>query len=308
MKFKKFTILTIATILALSLQSCGSEESSDLTQDNKTDEVEVTDIVEEQQDEEQQVEEQEVEEKQVEEQQPEEQQDNETSKESTEEVSREFKNALKSAETYSNMMHMSKQGLYDQLVSEFGENFPADAAQYAVDNVNADWKENAFESAKTYSSTMSMSNQGIYDQLVSEFGEKFTPEEAKYAIDKLNSMATTTKQEQDNETSKESTQEVSREFKNALASAETYSNMMNMSKQAIYEQLVSEFGENFPADAAQYAVDNVNADWNKNALESAKTYSSMMSMSNQAIYDQLVSQYGDQFTPEEAQYAIDNLQ
>lgn len=31
------------------------------------------------------------------------------------------------------MMHMSKAGIYDQLTSEYGEGFEADAAQYAID-------------------------------------------------------------------------------------------------------------------------------------------------------------------------------
>ena len=48
------------------------------------------------------------------------------------------------------MMHMSKQGIYDQLTSEYGEKFPADAAQYAIDNVEADWNANALEKAKLY--------------------------------------------------------------------------------------------------------------------------------------------------------------
>ncbi len=33
------------------------------------------------------------------------------------------------------MMHMSKAGIYDQLTSEYGEGFEADAAQYAIDNL-----------------------------------------------------------------------------------------------------------------------------------------------------------------------------
>lgn len=97
------------------------------------------------------------------------------------------------------------------------------------------------------------------------------------------------------------------EYKNALIKAETYSKMMHMSKQAIYDQLTSEAGEKFPAEAAQYAVDNLKADYNANALEKAKTYQSMMSMSTDAIYDQLTSSAGEKFTPEEAQYAINNL-
>ena len=80
---------------------------------------------------------------------------------------------------------MSKQGLYDQLTSEYGDQFPAEAAQYAVDHIDADWKEAAAESAKNYYEEMGMSKQGVYDQLVSEYGEKFTPEEAEYAISTL---------------------------------------------------------------------------------------------------------------------------
>ena len=97
----------------------------------------------------------------------------------------EYKNALKKAESYSEIMHMSKQGIYDQLTSEYGEKFPADAAQYAIDNLDADYKKNALEKAKTYQDTMNMSKNAIYDQLVSEYGEKFTVEEAQYAIDNL---------------------------------------------------------------------------------------------------------------------------
>lgn len=100
---------------------------------------------------------------------------------------------------------------------------------------------------------------------------------------------------------------VSIEYKNALKKAQVYSDSMHMSKTGIYEQLTSEYGEGFPADAAQYAIDNVSADWNKNALEKAKVYQDSMAMSKSAIYDQLISQYGEQFTASQAQYAIDNL-
>lgn len=97
----------------------------------------------------------------------------------------EYLNALDKAEIYSNTMHMSKQAIYDQLTSEYGEQFPADAAQYAIDNLNADYKANALAKAKIYQQTMSMSKNAIYDQLVSEYGEQFTAEEAQYAIDHL---------------------------------------------------------------------------------------------------------------------------
>lgn len=101
--------------------------------------------------------------------------------------------------------------------------------------------------------------------------------------------------------------EPSMEFKNALASAERYSETLHMSKSAIFSQLTSEYGGGFPKDAAQYAVDNLKADYKYNALQSAKNYSETLHMSKKAIFDQLISEYGGKFTREEAQYAIDNL-
>lgn len=99
------------------------------------------------------------------------------------EPTNEEKNALKKAETYSKMMHMSKQGIYNQLTSTI-EGFSKESAQYAIDNIEADWKVNALEKAKTYQETMSMSKQAIYNQLTSTV-EGFTKEEAQYAIDNL---------------------------------------------------------------------------------------------------------------------------
>src|SRR5699024_98931 len=55
-------------------------------------------------------------------------------------VPREWELALDSAYTYAELMSMSKAGIYDQLVSEYGENFPPEAAQYAIDNIEWDWK------------------------------------------------------------------------------------------------------------------------------------------------------------------------
>ncbi len=100
-------------------------------------------------------------------------------------VPTEYRSALKKADTYANAMHLSKQGLYDQLTSEYGEKFSVEAAQYAIDNVKADWNANALAKAKTYQDQMSMSPSAIHDQLTSEYGEKFTEEEADYAIANL---------------------------------------------------------------------------------------------------------------------------
>lgn len=96
-----------------------------------------------------------------------------------------YKLALKKAKSYSDTLHMSKAGIYDQLTSQYGEQFTAEEAQYAVDNLNADFKLNALEKAKSYQKTMNMSKKEIYEQLTSKYGEQFTPEEAQYAIDNL---------------------------------------------------------------------------------------------------------------------------
>ena len=83
------------------------------------------------------------------------------------------------------MMHMSKAGLLNQLTADFGEQFSKEAAQYAIDNVDADWNENALKKAITYQETMNMSPAAIRDQLTSEYGERFTASQADYAIKNL---------------------------------------------------------------------------------------------------------------------------
>ena len=55
--------------------------------------------------------------------------------EESNDVPREYEQALKKAESYLKFSHFSYQGLYDQLTSEYGENFTPEQAQYAVDMV-----------------------------------------------------------------------------------------------------------------------------------------------------------------------------
>ena len=69
-------------------------------------------------------------------------------------------------------------------------------------------------------------------------------------------------------------------IKSALTKGLQYANQLHMSKKAVYDQLTSFYGEGFPADAAQYAIDNMTGvNWNANALEKAKQYYYNMSMS-----------------------------
>ncbi|MGA3150533.1 MAG: Ltp family lipoprotein [Candidatus Saccharimonadales bacterium] len=101
-------------------------------------------------------------------------------------VPAEYKSALNQATSYANDQHLSKQGVYDQLVSQYGGKFSAAAAQYAIDNVKADWNANALAQAKDYQSQQSLSPSAIHDQLTSSYGGKFTQAEADYAIAHLN--------------------------------------------------------------------------------------------------------------------------
>ncbi len=162
-------------------------------------------------------------------------QDETTAVVTKEDVPREYRSALKKAETYGDMMHMSKAAIYNQLVSEYGEQFSEEAAQYAMENVVIDWNANALAKAESYSDMMHMSKAAIYDQLTSEFGEQFTADEAQYAIDNIHADWNA----------------------NALEKARSYQDSMAMSPNAIYDQLISEYGEQFTAAEAQYAIDNL---------------------------------------------------
>ena len=104
-----------------------------------------------------------------------------SSSESTPEfsISREYKNALAKAKDYLEYSAFSKEGLKAQLVYS---KYPEEAAQYAVDNVGADWNEQALKKAKDYLDYDSFSNEGLKDQLMYS---KFTEDQAQYAIDHL---------------------------------------------------------------------------------------------------------------------------
>ena len=102
------------------------------------------------------------------------------------EIPAEYQSALSKAQDYSSIMHMSKEGIREQLSSENRERFSQQAAQYAVDNLQADYNANALAKAREYQETMHMSPAAIQEQLTSQYGEKFTQEEAAYAIQHLN--------------------------------------------------------------------------------------------------------------------------
>lgn len=94
----------------------------------------------------------------------------------------EQENALAEAGTYLNLMPFSRQGLIDQLSSEFGAGYPVEVATWAVDTINPDWNAEAAEAAKSYLDTMSFSRDSLYEQLISEYGGQFTPDQANAGL------------------------------------------------------------------------------------------------------------------------------
>lgn len=104
------------------------------------------------------------------------------------------------------------------------------------------------------------------------------------------------KEEEDAET-----ESVSSEQSRAKSMAQRYLRTMSFSKSELKNQLVFEGFNDFDA---QWAVDNIDADWNEQAVKKAEDYARLMDMSNQGLYDQLIF---DGFTSEQAQHGIDNM-
>lgn len=106
----------------------------------------------------------------------------------------------------------------------------------STDDVPADYKS-ALRKAATYARMMDMSKAGVYDQLSSDAGEGFSPEASQYAVDNLKNVDWN---------------------KNALTKAKDYQDNMDMSPDAISDQLTSSYGEQFTADEAAYAIQHLN--------------------------------------------------
>lgn len=93
----------------------------------------------------------------------------------------------------------------------------------------------------------------------------------------------------------------------ALAEAQEFLDYGPLSRKALYETLCGDYGMGYSESAAEYAVDNVGANWNEMALGSAHILlEGVPDMSDDEIYATLVGE-GMGFTDAEAQYAIDNL-
>lgn len=122
--------------------------------------------------------------------------------------------------------------------------------------------------------------------------KKKTEEEEK----KKSEEAEKAKEKEDAET-----ESISSEQSRAKSMAQRYLRTMSFSKSELKNQLVFEGFNDFDA---QWAVDNIDADWNEQAVKKAEDYTRLMDMSNQGLYDQLIF---DGFTSEQARHGIDNM-
>jgi hypothetical protein len=90
------------------------------------------------------------------------------------------KNAVRSAKNYLRFKGFSKEGLINQLSSEYGDGYSVADATIAVNTLDVDWREQAVRSAKNYLSFKGFSCNGLIEQLSSSYGDKYTLQEATY--------------------------------------------------------------------------------------------------------------------------------
>lgn len=91
----------------------------------------------------------------------------------------EYANVVKTAKNYLSFMAFSRKGLIDQLVYE---GYSQESAEYAVDNIGADWNQQCANKAKDYLEFMSFSRDGLYQQLAYE---GFTDEQIQYGLSQV---------------------------------------------------------------------------------------------------------------------------
>lgn len=97
-------------------------------------------------------------------------------------------------------------------------------------------QSSAVRSAESYLSFTAFSRVGLTGQLTSEYGEGFTPEDAEFAIAYLESAGAVDWNQE------------------AAESAKSYLDFQGFSRDGLYEQLTSEYGEGFTPDQANFGL------------------------------------------------------
>lgn len=100
-------------------------------------------------------------------------------------------------------------------------------------------QQNAYDQAKSYLRFAPFSRAGLTGQLTSEYGGQFPPADAEFAIARLETEGGVDWNAE------------------AVEAAQSYQNLMPMSRQALIDQLTSEYGSQFTLDQATYAVNTL---------------------------------------------------
>lgn len=97
------------------------------------------------------------------------------------------------------------------------------------------------------------------------------------------------------------------EYRDAVVQAKNLLALSYYSEQSLIDQLTIGYGTSFSPEAAQYAVQHADADWNEEAVQAAKAYRNYTIADEQKIFNQLSSPDGDKFTEEQARYAVEHM-
>ncbi|QOW23301.1 Ltp family lipoprotein [Lysobacter avium] len=89
-------------------------------------------------------------------------------------------NAIRSANQYLSFQGFSRDGLIEQLSSDYGDGYIVADATTAVDSLTVDWNEQAVRSARQYLSMQGFSCKGLIEQLSSSAGDKYTVSQATH--------------------------------------------------------------------------------------------------------------------------------
>lgn len=97
-------------------------------------------------------------------------------------------------------------------------------------------QSSAVRSAKSYLSFKGFSRAGLSEQLTSEYGEGFAPEDAEFAIAQLEATGAVDWNQE------------------AAEAAKSYLDFQGFSRDGLYEQLTSEYGEGFTPEQANFGL------------------------------------------------------
>ncbi|RSX54808.1 prophage superinfection immunity protein [Bifidobacterium dolichotidis] len=99
---------------------------------------------------------------------------------------RDEQQAIKAAQLYANVLYLSQQGTYEQLVKI--DNFSRDNADAAMKQLKVDWNKNAVRAAQSYKQWSDYTDDEIEQHLVTN--DLYTKAQAKYAIAHMNDQPT----------------------------------------------------------------------------------------------------------------------